>query len=195
MFDKIVEMAVSGVVGNAAYDQLKVLFTRSAAPPTQDTAKPNTDPDIKDCYGENVEYIRRYKTFDLFSDLNAVLALTRQPVVHFIVEDKPTTAWHLPSVVVEDTVTGEWYVFSKGDIAFEGTGGGLHQAESLIRLLLERHLPFTAWVLDRISADKLDQGCRTWVELKAKCVPLLAHQGSEYFEKYVAGKYAELSRA
>lgn len=195
MFDKLVEMAVSGVVGNAAYDQLKVFFTRSTAVPSPEPEEFEDDPDIKARYGENIEYIHRYKTFSLLSDLNAVLALTRQPVVHFVVEDKPTTAWHLPSVVIEDSVTGEWYVFSKGNIAFEGSGGGLHQAESLIRFLLEKHIPFTAWVLDRISSDKLDQGCRTWVELKASCVPLLAHRSSEYFEKYVAGKYVELSRA
>lgn len=195
MFDKLVEMAVSGVVGNAAYDQLKAFFTRSSVAPTPEPIEPEDDPDIKARHGVNIEYVHRYKTFNLLRDLNVVLALTREPVVHFVVEDKPTTAWHLPSVVIEDAFTSEWYVFSKGNIAFEGSGGGLHQAESLIRFLLEKRIPFTAWVLDRISSDKLDQGCRTWVELKAKCVPLLAHRSSEYFEKYVAGKYAELSRA
>lgn len=195
MFDKLAEMAVSGVVGNTAYDQLKALFTSSSVAPIPQLPEPEDDPDIKARYGDNIEYIHHYKTFSLLRDLNAILALTRQPVVHFVVEDKPTTAWHLPSVVIEDSVTNEWYVFSKGNIAFEGSGGGLHQAESLIRFLLEKRIPFTAWVLDRISSDKLDQGCRTWVELKAKCIPLLAHRSSEYFEKYVAGKYVELSWA
>jgi len=195
MFDKLVEMAVSGVVGNAAYDQLKSFFARSTAAPESPPPEPEQDGDIKDRYGANIEYVHRYKTFRIDEDMKAVLDLTKQPVVHFVVEDQPTTAWHLPSVVVEDSITSEWYVFSKGSIAFEGSGGGLHQAELLIRFLIEKGIPFTAWVLDKISSDKLAQGCRTWPEMKPKCVPLLAHRSSEYFEKYVAGKYAQLSRA
>lgn len=194
MFDKLVEMAVSGVVGNAAYDQIKAFFAWSASAPTAEPSAHEEDPDIKAKYGDNIQYASRYKVFSLNRDLNAVLSLTKKPVVHFVVEDRPTTAWHLPSIVIEDAITFEWYVFSKGDIAFEGSGGGLHQAESLIRFLIEKNIPFTAWVLDHISADKLDQGCRTWVEVKSKCIPLLAHRSSEYFEKYVAGKYVELSR-
>lgn len=194
MFDKLVEMAISGVVGNAAYDQLKAFFARSASAPTAETSAPVEDPDIEGRYGENIQYVSRYKVFSLTRDLSAVLSLMKKPVVHFVVEDKPTTAWHLPSVVIEDAITYEWYVFSKGNIAFEGSGGGLRQAESLIRFLIEKNIPFTAWVLNRISADKLDQGCRTWTEIKSKCIPLLAHRSSEYFEKYVVGKYAELSR-
>ncbi|MBI2306520.1 MAG: hypothetical protein HYU78_04380 [Rhodocyclales bacterium] len=195
MFDKLVEMAVSGVVGNAAYDQLKAFFARSASVPPAEPPVPEEDPDIKERYGNNIQYVSRYKVFSLDRDMNAVLSLMKKPVVHFVVEDKPTSAWHLPSIVIEDAITFEWYVFSKGNIAFEGSGGGLHHAESLIRFLIEKNIPFTAWVLDRISSDKLDQGCRTWIEVKSKCIPLLAHRSSEYFEKYVAGKYVELSRA
>ncbi len=194
MFEVLAEMILSRVAGNAVYDQLKTVFTRSTNDPGSDVTKHEDDPDIKARYGENIEYVHRYKIFSVHQDLNTVLDLTRQPIVHFVVEDKPSTAWHLPSVVIEDLVTGEWYVFAKGTIAFEGSGGGLYQAESLIRHLLEKRIPFTAWVLDRINSDKLDQGCRTWVELKPKCIPLLAHLSSEYFEKYVAGKYTELSR-
>lgn len=194
MFNKLVEMAVSGVVGNAAYDQVKTFFARSADTPTEELPVPVEDPDIKEKHGNSIQYVNRYKVFSLDRDLNAVLSLMKKPIVHFVVEDKPTIAWHLPSIVIEDAITFEWYVFSKGHIAFEGSGGGLHRAESLIRFLIEKNIPFTAWVLARINSDKLDQGCRTWSEMKLKCIPLLAHQSSEYFEKYVAGKYVELSR-
>ena len=124
-----------------------------------------------------------------------MLNLIKQPIVHFVVEDIPTTAWHLPVVVVEDSVTKEWYVFSKGNLAFEGCGGGLAQTQILFKKLLERKIPFSAWVLERAGSDKLSQGCRMWPELKSKCIPILAYKKNEYFDQYVTGIYQKLAKA
>lgn len=197
MFEKIIEWAASGVVGNFTYDRIKELLSGPKEEPKEVVAPQavvSKDPDIEAVYGANIHYKKRFRTFDIAHDLDDVTSLMRQPVVHIVLEDKPTTAWHLALVVAEDAVTSEWYVFRKGRLAFEGTGGGLHQSKTLFKKLLERGIPFAGWVVDQVSSEKLSQGCQPWPRIREHCLPILAFEKNEYFQQYVLGAYKEIAK-
>jgi len=199
MLEKLIEMAISGVVGNFSYDKVKKFLSSSSDENTAtvkeiDKSSIEQDPDIESIHGPNIYYKRNYLTFDIQNDLEDVISLMREPVVHIVLEDKPSTAWHQALVVAEDKITSEWYVFSKGRLAFEGSGGGLSQSKALFKKLLDKNIPFTAWVIDQISSEKLSHGCRLWPEMRDKCVPILAFEKSDYFKKYVLGVFSEISK-
>lgn len=197
MLEKIMEWAVSGVVGNFTYDRIKELLSGPKEEPKEAgalQATPSKDPDIEAIYGTNIHYKRRFRTFDIAYDLEDVISLMRQPVVHIVLEDKPTTAWHLALVVAEDMTTSEWYVFRKGLLAFEGTGGGLYQSKALFTKLLKKRIPFAGWVVDQVSSEKLSQGCQPWPRIREQCIPILAFEKNEYFQKYVLGVYKEIAK-
>lgn len=195
MVEKIIEWALSGFVGNFTYDRINELLAGPKDPKEQATQQtpPTKDPDIETVNGTNILYKKKYRTFDIEYDLEDVTSLMRQPIVHIVLEDKPTTAWHLGLVVAEDATTSEWYVFRKGRLAFEGTGGGLNQSKALFKKLLEKKIPFTCWVVDQVSSEKLSQGCQPWPRVREQCIPILAFEKNEYFQKYVLGVYKEMA--
>ncbi|GLQ33312.1 hypothetical protein [Litoribrevibacter albus] len=196
MIEELLKMMISGTVGNYTYDRLKSLLSSPPksddehAPPAPDSSH---DPDIKGIYGANIVYNNNYRTFDIVNDLYDVIDLVKSPMVHIVIEDKPSTAWHLPLVVVEDMETKEWYVFSKGRMAFEGSGGGLANSKDLLQFLINNDIRFAGWVLDFISSEKLSQGCKTWPSLRDSCLPLISYNKNQYFSKYVANVFGELS--
>lgn len=199
MFEKLIEMALSGVVGNFTYDKLKALLfgenDESAEIDEREAIdQSNNDSDIKAVYGDNIEYINRFKTFDIFHEFDELLPLVKDPVVHIVVEDKPSTAWHLPLVVLEDKTTKEWYIFSKGRMAFEGSGGGFLQSGILFKKLIDNKVPFTAWVLDYILTEKLSQGCRMWPEFRGHCIPLLIYNKNKTFTDYIRKTFINMSK-
>lgn len=200
MLEKLIEMAISGVVGNFSYDKVKKFLNNSGAnddvSTEEETDKQNSgqDSDIESIHGQNIYYKRNYRTFDIQNDLEDVISLMREPVVHIVLEDKPSTAWHQALVVAEDKITSEWYVFSKGRLAFEGSGGGLSQSKTLFKKLLSKNIPFSAWVIDQVSSEKLSHGCRRWPEMRDKCIPILAFEKNDYFKKYVIGVFNEISK-
>lgn len=195
MIEKLLEMMVSGSVGNFTYDRLKALLN---APQKDDEPEKTEievpfDPDIKEICGPNIFYRNNYRTFDIVNDLYDVIDLITSPMVHIVIEDKPSSAWHLPLVVVEDTESKEWYVFSKGSMAFEGSGGGLASSKDLFQFLIDNNIRFAGWVLDYVSSEKLSQGCATWPNLRDQCLPLIAYNNNQYFSKYIAEVFGELS--
>lgn len=195
MFEKLLEMMISGSVGNFTYDRLKSLLRAPQEENEAETTKveASSDPDIKEICGPNILYKNHYRTFDIVKDLYDVIALIKSPMVHIVVEDKPSSAWHLPLVVAEDTESKEWYVFSKGRMAFEGSGGGLANSKVLLQYLVDNETRFAGWVLDYVSSEKLSQGCTAWPKIRDECLPLIAYNKNQYFSKYVAEVFGELS--
>lgn len=196
MFERLLEMMLSGAVGNFTYDRLKSLLRapEKAEESFQQAIEPSIDPDIKERCGENIFYKNNYRTFDIVHDLYDIVNLIKSPMVHIVIEDKPSSAWHLPLVVVEDTISGEWYVFSKGRMAFEGSGGGLANSKELLRYLINNNIRFAGWVLDYVKSEKLSQGCLSWPSMKSQCIPLIAYNKNQFFTKYVVEVFGELSK-
>ncbi|EJQ9992387.1 hypothetical protein NZX40_002381 [Vibrio vulnificus] len=183
MIEGIIGSIFSGVAGNGAYDLIKKLFTDEEKSKVE-KSKPEVlesfdeklqDSDIKEIHGPNIDYHNNYKVFDSSFDFYKMVKLIKTPIVHIIIESEPSTAYHLPLIVAEDSVTKEWYVFSKGRLAFEGNGGGISNSKNLVDFLIEEKIRFSAWVLDFHLSEKLSQGCKTWPELREQCVPLIAY--------------------
>ncbi|MCP1319510.1 hypothetical protein [Vreelandella lionensis] len=200
MFEKLTEMIVSGFIGNYSYDRIRRLLkaeAREGGIPAQETdpEEGQRDPDIKAVYGQNVKYKKKYRTFDIQDDFEVVLDLLAEPVVYIVIEDRPSMAWRLPVIIAEDAKTGEWYVFSKGRVAFEGAGGGLSQAKTFLKKIQDKDVPFSAWVLEYALTEKLSQGCRPWPEFKLQCIPALAAEQGEYFREFVIGSLQEVAKA
>lgn len=180
MFDLLLEIA-KGVTGNAAYDWLKGSFQSGKVKQKalEQQAKPTEDR-------------KTFYVFDLASDFEAILKAVNSPVVHIVVEDEPTTAWHLPIIVVESKVTNEWYVFGKGRLAFEGSGGGLANAKWLVAMLKENNVPVAGWVSPRELTDKLDDGALHWSALKTQMWPLMSYIKEPHIQQYISSVFGEL---
>ncbi|CUJ69267.1 Uncharacterised protein [Achromobacter sp. 2789STDY5608633] len=117
---------------------------------------------------------RRFRTFDATDSLVSILQLVEGPVVHLLVEDQPSTHYRLPGYVLESTVTGEWYVFARGRLALEGTGGGANNMRDVSDLLRERGVRIVGWVIPQADMDALEGGRMLWNEARAALVPLLS---------------------
>ncbi|WP_347331729.1 hypothetical protein [Marinimicrobium locisalis] len=195
MIERLLEMAFSGTIGNFTYDRVKSLLNTPKDDKDLESEKeePSLDPDIKDKFGSNIIYKNNYRTFDIVHDLYDIVGLIKSPMVHIVIEDQPSSAWHLPLVVVEDTASREWYVFSKGRMAFEGSGGGLANSKELLRYLINNRIRFSGWVLDYVNSEKLSQGCLTWPALRDQCLPLISYNKNQFFTKYVVEVFGELS--
>lgn len=145
--------------------------------------------------GQTVAPIERFKTFEIRSGFESVLAATPDPVVHILIEDKPTTAWHLAVLIVESRVTGEWYVSSKGEMALEGSGGGLAVSKTVASICLSQRIPVAAWVCPQLLSDQLSCGQILWPAHKAELVPLVTYAESDYFAKYIAKTFKQICEA
>lgn len=195
MFEKLLEMMISGTIGNFTYERIKSLLSAPNEYDESEENKPEVDidPDIRKIFGTNIYYKNNYRTFDIINDLYDVVDLIQSPMVHIVIEDKPSSAWHLPLVVVEDIDSKEWYVFSKGRMAFEGSGGGLENSKNLLQFLIKNKIRFSGWVLDYVKSEKLSQGCSTWPALRDDCLPLISYNKNQYFTKYIVEAFGELS--
>jgi len=196
MFEKMLEMMVSGVVGNFTFERIKALLSSQNGdiePEEVTSQEKPQDSDIKEVCGPNIFYKNRYRTFDIIHDLYDVIELVKKPMVHIVIEDKSSSAWHLSLVVVEDLESREWYIFSKGQMAFEGSGGGLSNSRDLLSFLVARDIRFSGWVLDFVLSEKLSQGCLAWPAVRDQCIPLIAYNKNQYFVNYIIKMFGELS--
>lgn len=180
--------AMQGVAGNLITQLVDALWARpddeSEAPePESGSAAPQSPVQIK----------RLFQTFHIKSGFEAVLNAAIDPVVHVILEDKPTTFYHLAVLVVESRTTGEWYVSSKGEMAFEGTGGGIYVAEKVAALCSVRRIPVVGWVCSQSASNSLAHGEVLWPQVRSELIPLVAYAGSDSFVKYIVSRYKEVS--
>lgn len=197
MLEKILEMMVSGAVGNFTYDRLRVLLRAPDPVPDSlgDSSDDNSnDTDVKEVCGANIYYKNNYRVFDIVHDFYDVIELIKKPVVHIVIEDQPSTFWHLPLVVIEDIESGEWYVFSKGRLALEGSGGGMRNTKDLFRYLMERNIRFSGWVMDFVKSEKLSQGCLTWPSVRNDCLPIISYKGNQYFSDFIIKSFSDLCK-
>ncbi len=116
----------------------------------------------------------KFQTLHALTDFEKILSMVKTPVVHFVIEETSSGAWHLPVMVMESSVTGEWYVFRKGNLAFEGVAGRSN-TRTLTRSLVEKGISIGAWFTDQASSDLLSGGRVLWPELKPRCIPAMAH--------------------
>lgn len=179
--------ALQGVAGNLLTRVLDTFWGHATGPDTNaiEEASP-ADP---------IAPPQLFKTFHIKSGFESVLAATPEPVVHVLIEDKPTTAWHLAILVVESKATGEWYVSSKGEMALEGSGGGLAVSKMVASICLSHQVPVAGWVCPKSLSDQLAHGAVLWPSKRAELIPLVTYAGSDYFAKYIAKTFQQIHEA
>lgn len=116
----------------------------------------------------------RFRTFDSTQDLEALLHAVSEPVISILIEDTPSTFYRLPSMVLESRVTGEWFVFPRMRMSFEGNGGGVRNAQDTFELIKRMDAKVGAWVVPQRVLDDLDNAYIAWSEARSAAVPLLA---------------------
>lgn len=187
MFEYLVSV-FSGVTANGVTRIIEALWGSNVAHNIEeDIQSDNENKSIPE------KIVREFQTFHIKSGFESILNFVGDPVVHMVVEDEPTTAWHLVILVVESRVTGEWYVSKKGEMAFEGSGGGLYVAENIARICRERRVPTAGWVIQKKDSDALSNGQKLWPEVKGSIIPLMSYSKNEYFVKYIAKKFSEVN--
>ncbi|WP_211460854.1 hypothetical protein [Collimonas silvisoli] len=131
---------------------------------------------------------RRFESFDARYDIERLLTYVEQPVVHLLVEDQPSTAYNLPGYVLESKTTGEWFVFSRGRLALEGTGGGYQNMEGVIKILRAKDAKIVGWVIRKSDMDRLEDGRLLWPEARRDLIPLLSYHVDDERWKWAAMK-------
>lgn len=182
VFELFLDLA-KGVAGNATYDWLKRIFLSGKV--TQEAVIQQEKP---------VEERKHFYVFDLTNDFEPMLKTVNSPIVHIVVEDKPTTAWHLPVIILESSTTNEWYVFAKGSLAFEGSGGGLSNAKWFLTLLKDNNVPVVGWVSSKEFTDKLGNGMLHWSVLKTQLWPLMSYIEKPYIQQFISSVFSELKK-
>ncbi|MCA8864526.1 MULTISPECIES: hypothetical protein [unclassified Halomonas] len=121
-----------------------------------------------------LERKKLFHSFDVFTQLHEVSEGLASPVAHLLIEAEPSTHYHLVSLVLESSLTGEWYYFRRGRMAFQGTGGGHQQAERVVSIFKREDIPISVWVLERELMDDFESGYMLWPQVRAKAIPFLA---------------------
>ncbi|MGA2143276.1 MAG: helix-turn-helix transcriptional regulator [Brevinematales bacterium] len=117
---------------------------------------------------------RLFQTFDLIINLSEILPYISKPVVNIIVETEPSSAWNLPCLVLESFDSGEWYLFGRSRIAFQGNGGGYNNMVNLLTMLKKYKISIGKWTLSRQMIDDFEAGLILWSEIKKNAVPALS---------------------
>ena len=118
--------------------------------------------------------IRRFNSYDVFRDLEDILQFVADPIAHIVVENTPSSFYNLAALVVEDRATGIWFVFNRGRMAFQGTGGGAQQTERAVNIFKSHHIPVAPWVLDKSKLDHFESGFILWSDVKGCLIPLIS---------------------
>lgn len=119
-----------------------------------------------------IEKVRKFKTLDAFHDLPKMVNEVHSPLVSILIERSPSSHYNLLCVVLESTLTGEWFVFSRGRMAFQGSGGGHINSKNIIQNLQQKNAIFGVWVYDNNFVDDLENGYVLWPAIKGKGIPL-----------------------
>jgi hypothetical protein len=122
---------------------------------------------------DNIEQkVKKFRTYDARYGLPSAMDDIDNPLVYILIERNPSTAYNLPCVVIESRATEEWFVMSKGNMAFQGSGGGLSYAKGFISKLKEKNADIGIWVYNNSLVDDLANGYVLWPEIKGKGIPL-----------------------
>jgi hypothetical protein len=123
---------------------------------------------------------RRFRTFDARYDIERFVLIVQEPIVHLLVEESPSTHYNLPAYVLESQRTGEWFVFSRGRIALQGTGGGRNNMDSVVEILRSKETQIVGWVVASRDLDALEGGFVTWPTVKSDIIPLLSYHSDRH---------------
>jgi hypothetical protein len=137
---------------------------------------------------------RRFNTFDARHDIERFLSYVQEPIVHLLVEDSPSTHYNLPGYVLQSNVTGEWFVFSRGRLSLQGTGGGHHNMEAVADILTQKRTTIVGWVIQKEAMDDLERGVLLWPDAKRSIVPLPAFHSDDPVWLGIKRQFDELAR-
>lgn len=179
---------LKNVLGNRADAFLFAKNEREPEPPAVNEIQAPEKPDEK-----VTPKARRFNVFDAVYDLEKILPHVRTPIVHLLIEDSPSSAYHLLGYVLESGVTGEWFLFSRGRLALQGDGGGKNNTDGVISRLEEKQATIGAWVVEKERLDLFEQGQALWPEVKQQAVPLLAFLSEEYSWSQIQQRFNNLN--
>ncbi len=115
-----------------------------------------------------------FHTYDFFNDFDKLLPFIANPVAHLIVESTPSSNYNLPCIVLESIDSGEWYVFERGRISIQGTGGGYNNLLILLSKLKKNNISLGKWTLSQKMISDFESGQILWPEVKKNAVPLFS---------------------
>ncbi|WP_298445322.1 hypothetical protein [uncultured Ferrimonas sp.] len=157
-----------GMLASWLANKVDLVFKPEGSEPLQIIPpEPKIDNDIPP-----IERVRKFKTFDAFHDLPQMVNDIDSPLVSILIERSPSSHYNLVCVVLESRLTGEWFVFSRGRMAFQGSGGGHTNSNMIIQTLKKKKSPIVVWVYDNNFVDDLESGFVLWPEIKGKGIPL-----------------------
>jgi hypothetical protein len=135
-----------------------------------------------------------FKTFDVRFGLDKIIKALPKPVAHVVIADElDGGAWHGVILVVESLVTSEWYVSHQGNMAFEGSGGGLFVSKEVVNTIQKKKIPIAAWVLDKNDVNNLSLGMVNWLDIKGHMIPLASFCGNKTIVDYIKKTFVEIS--
>lgn len=140
------------------------------------------------------EPVRMFKTYDAVHDLAQVVNFVDNPVLHLLIEDSPSTHYNLAAIVLESRTTGQWYLFSRGRVALQGSGGGKHNLDAVLDHLKSHSAGIAAWVLDAELLSSFEAGNILWPSVQPNLIPLLSYLGKDHSWSGIQSRFAELSR-
>ena len=141
---------------------------------------------------EEIVQNRKFEVFDVYLDMEQMLPLIKEPVAHILVETSPSNFYNLACLVVESKLTSEWYVFKRGRIALQGSGGGAAQTRIALEALRKSGASVSAWAIDKETIDQLEHGIILWPSVKTGIVPLMASVSKEQGWKLIQERAAKI---
>lgn len=147
--------------------------------PSRTVAAPEHEHFSEEESEEKSESSRRFITFDARYDIEKFVGFVQDPIVHLLIEECPSTHYNLPAYVLESQKTGEWFVFSRGRLALQGTGGGHQNMESVVSILRSKETGIVGWVIASSEMDRLEGGEATWPSIKPSLIPLLSYSSDD----------------
>jgi hypothetical protein len=157
-----------GILASWLANKVDVIFE----PKGQESPELMELPELEERREDVPKKIRRFKTFDAYHDLIPILSSIDSPVASLLIERSPSTHYNLVSLVLESNATREWYVFDRGRMALQGTGGGHQNSKLIIDTLKTKKINIGVWVYDNDYVDGLENGFVLWPDIKEKGVPL-----------------------
>ena len=112
------------------------------------------------------------------------IPLLKEPQIYFLFESEPSSAYHLPAIVLECVKTKQWYVFKRGRAAAEGSGGGWNSFQSYVESFKEQNINCSLWLVEQNLLDDLESGLKLWPEISSLIIPLLATKLSHLNDRY-----------
>lgn len=143
------------------------------------TLLPNSEPKDSQETNDDSNHVRLYKTYDAYHDLPKMAQELDKPKVSLLIERSPSSHYNLITAVLESRSTGEWYVFSRERMAFQGSGGGYNNSDKIITDLKSLDIQIGVWVFNNKIVDGLENGYLLWPEVNKKGIPLRSFIGDE----------------